>query len=206
MNNAIPINRSVLNHWIMKDAEYFRIWFVMLATAKYKDNTEEIEEQLVNMKRGEFVFGRKSWSKDWGISEGRLRTLIKKLLKDNMIQLVQNFNKFTIYKVVNYEKYNSQSSQQINHQESFYSQWFEESNYQQSYCHETNKQPSENQQRAIINPANNHIQESKERHKKDNNNIYNEIFDLYVQQGVINHRNLTKKNGGCNKQSFEAAL
>lgn len=56
--------------------------------------------------RGEFVFGRKKWCKDTGISEERLRRLITLMVKDNMISVVVFKGKFTIYKVVNYEKFN----------------------------------------------------------------------------------------------------
>jgi hypothetical protein len=112
MDDSIPICRSVFNHWIYEDAEFLKSWITMLGRAQFtKEPKNKIYMGIAyTLNRGEFIFGRQKWSKDAGISEERLRRLITLLLRDSMISLVAFKGKFTIYKIVNYEKFNQQSS------------------------------------------------------------------------------------------------
>lgn len=108
MNDAIPICRSVFKHWIYDDAEFLKTWITMLGRAQFTPEPKNCLYMGISytLHRGEFVFGRKKWCKDTGISEERLRRLITLMVKDNMISVVVFKGKFTIYKVVNYEKFN----------------------------------------------------------------------------------------------------
>jgi hypothetical protein len=166
----------------------------MLASAKYKESTEFLEEQIVYMKKGEFIFGRESWSKKWDITESKLKTLMKNLIKDNMIIKVKQYNKFTVYKIVNYEKYNSNYSQQDDQQQNLSYQRLCNVDDRQDDLMISGSNPPKDQQIIYINPANVHIQERKEGNKKEiSNSVLYDIFDLYVKQEIVNHRNLTKK-------------
>lgn len=175
----IKISRHIVDHWIYQDAEYFKVWFEMLYRARYLQEpvTRLIHGQLVTIKRGEFVFGRKSWSERLGISEQRLRTLIKRLVEDNMIELVKRYNKFTIYKVVNYEKNNQQGNQH----EILENQYLEGDDNQQNNQQSTTKQPSTNHQLT-----------TKEESNKDNN-IYTPIINYLNEKANKNFRATTKK-------------
>ena len=157
-----------MDHWIYQDAEYFKVWFEMLFRARYSTEpvTKLVYGQLVTLNRGEFIFGRKSWSERLGISEQRLRTLIKRLVEDNMIELVKRYNKFTIYKVVNYEKNN----QQCNQHEILENQHLEGDSDQQN-----------NQQLT-----------TKEESNKDNN-IYKYIVEYLNEKANKNFKPTTKK-------------
>ena len=140
----LRISRCIIDHWIYQDAEYFKVWFEMLFRARYSTEpvTKLVYGQLVTLNRGEFIFGRQSWSKRLGISEQRLRTLIDKLIQDNMIEVVKKYNKFTIYRIVNYEKYN----QHTNQQEMAENQYIQNSNNLQTNQQTTYNQPTNNLQ------------------------------------------------------------
>ena len=185
----IKISRCIVDHWIYQDAEYFKVWFEMLYRARYLQEpaTKLIHGQLVTIKRGEFVFGRKSWSERLGISEQKLRTLIKRLVQDNMIELVKRYNKFTIYKVVNYEKYNPQDNQH----EILENQYLEGDSNQQNNQQATTKQPPSNHQLTTK-------EERKEESKKDNkdnkvNNIYTPIVNYLNEKANKNFKPTTQK-------------
>lgn len=152
-----------MEHWIYQNAEYFKIWFEMIYRARYgiEPATQMIEGQLVTINRGEFIFGRKSWSNRLGVGEQVLRTLIKKLTKDNMIELVKQYNKFTIYKIINYEIYNQQSNQQ----------YVLENQYSEGYSNQLN-----NHQVTISQPPANHQLTTKEESNKDNK----DNKDIYI--------------------------
>lgn len=166
MDGWIKLHREIIDHWIYQDAEYLKVWLEMLIRARYWEgiSLELVGDQLVEVDRGEFIFGRPKWSKRLGISEQRLKTLILKMLKDDMIELVRKYPRFTLYRIKNYEKFNQQNNQQDNQQETLQPSGFEEcgnqQDNQQSNQRSTSSQPAPNQQ-----PTNN--KESKERSKKE---------------------------------------
>jgi predicted secreted protein len=110
MNDAVPICRSVLDHWIFQDPDYFKSWFAMIARARYIREPKIVNYQgtQCEVNYGEIIFGLNKWSSDYNISVQRLRTLIKRLTADRMIEVVRHTNKFTIYRLTNFEKFNSQ--------------------------------------------------------------------------------------------------
>lgn len=114
----LGIDRDIENHWIYQDAEYFKVWFEILLRTRFAEDpgTALYEGQTVRVEYGEFIFGRKKWSNRLGISEQRLRTLMKKLVDENMLEMKTSTNKFSKYFVVNYEKYNK-FNHLFNHQE-----------------------------------------------------------------------------------------
>jgi hypothetical protein len=112
-DDSIPICRSILDHWVYKDAEYLKVWLTMLSRARYSQGSKVVtyEKSLCTLNYGQFIFGRKAWSKKTGVSEQRLRGLIKKLITDNMLVVSSQTNHFTIYEIVNYAKFNQQQNQ-----------------------------------------------------------------------------------------------
>jgi len=115
MKNSIPVCRSVLTHWIYDDAEYFKVWFTMLARANYSIEPKQgiFEGLTYSLPRGSFLYGRRKWAATTGVSEQRLRTLIKLLEKDGMIINQQTTHKYTIYLIVNYDKFNPTKVQEV---------------------------------------------------------------------------------------------
>lgn len=115
IDDSIPICRSVFKHWIYKDADYLKSWLTMLGRAKYTTDTKiDIYQNIpYQLNRGEFIFGRKKWCEATGISEDKIRRLITLLLSDGMIKLVAFKGKFTIYSIVNYDKFNQPQSVKI---------------------------------------------------------------------------------------------
>lgn len=194
--DSIPICRSVQKHWIYKDAEYFKIWFEMLANARYgcKPKTDMYEGIIYTLKRGEFIFGRKSWSLRLNIGEQKIRTLIKKLIKENMLVEVSRTSKFTIYSITNYENFNPQDNPQDNQQKSNENQGFTQcgnlQDNQQNNQQVTDRQPPSNHQVTTKEESKEGCK--KEKNEKENNNIpYQEVYDYYLSLGLIKHKEYT---------------
>ena len=179
----IKISRHIVDHWIYQDAEYFKVWFEMLFRARYSTEpvTKLVYGQLVTLNRGEFIFGRQSWSERLGISEQRLRTLIDKLIQDNMIEVVKKYNKFTIYRIVNYEKYN----QHTNQQEMAENQYIQNSNNLQTNQQTTYNQPTNNLQVTTKKESN--------KDKKVNKEIYKYIVEYLNEKANKNFKPTTRK-------------
>lgn len=140
----LGLHRQIRDHWIYKDSQYYHVWSEMLFRARYSEesSTKLHEGELVTVGYGEFIFGRISWERDLKVSQQRLRTLIKKLLDDDMLVLIKVYRKCSVYKVKNYEKYNHQS----NHQPTLEQQGFESDTNHQSNSTPTTNQPPANHQ------------------------------------------------------------
>ncbi|WP_059050016.1 hypothetical protein [Paenibacillus senegalimassiliensis] len=185
MDGWIKLHREIINHWIYQDAEYLKVWVEMLVRARYWDEPgrELVGDQIIMVGRGEFIFGRPAWSRRLGISEQRLKTLIQKMIKDDMIELIQKYSRCTLYRVKNYEKFNQQDNQQDNQPEDQSCQDIErignQHTNQQMNQRSTSSQPAANQQ-----PTNN--KESKERkNDKKEKKKDNTAFEDYTSNPVL---------------------
>lgn len=139
LDNFLPVSRKLQTHWIYKDSSYLHCWLEMLFNARFSNEpkTDIYKGVLYTINRGEFIYSRPTYSARLGISEGKLRTLIKLLVAENMIEEIKSLgnNKPTIYKIINYNSYNIQPSERV------YFEGVEEHSNQVT----TKSQPSDNQ-------------------------------------------------------------
>lgn len=186
----VGLDRGIVNHWIYQDAEYFKVWFEMLYRARYgtEPHTELVDGELVNVNYSEFIYGRIKWSERLKVSEQRLRTLIKKLKAEGMIEVVSEHRKCTVYRIINYEKFNQQSNQQINHQNDQSYQGFEVgSNHltnQQSNQSPTSSQPAANQQLTTKEQGSNKVNKDN-KEKKDKKEYADYVFLTETEYGKL---------------------
>lgn len=204
MRGWIKLYRDITEHWIYQDAEYLKVWIEMLVRARHSDDaaTELIEGQLVTIQQGEFIFGRPGWSKRLGVSEQKLRTLLKKLINDDMIELTSRFNKFSLYRIKNYQNYNQQNNQQNNQQTnqqetaplqgefSFDDQHNNQQDNQQINPQVTSSQPANNQQPTTK-------EECKERKnvKKEKKKVIKTKYAEFVNMTEEEYNNLIAAHG-----------
>jgi hypothetical protein len=140
----IGIDRGLRDHWIYQDSEYLKVWMEMLFLARFSEepHTELIDGDIIKVEYGQFIFGRIKWSQRLKIGEQRLRTLMAKLKKEQMIELVLEHRKCSVYALVNYAKFNHES----NHQRDYIQQGImEDANHQTNHLL-TISQPSVNHQ------------------------------------------------------------
>lgn len=110
MAGWIKLQRDIMDHWIAQDNEYLAVWVRMLAEANFSDRKTVINGALVEVKRGQLVFGLESYSEKTGVSVRRLRKLLELLESDSMIDR-QKSNKFSLISIVNYAKHQDDDRQ-----------------------------------------------------------------------------------------------
>ena len=110
MAGWIKLQRDIMDHWIAQDNEYLAVWVRMLAEANFSDRKTVINGALVEVKRGQLVFGLESYSEKTGVSVRRLRKLLELLESDSMIDR-QKGNKFSLISIVNYAKHQDDDRQ-----------------------------------------------------------------------------------------------
>lgn len=109
MSGWIKLQRDIMDHWIAQDPEYLSVWIRMLSEANFEARTVMFNGQLINVARGDFIFGLDSYHAKTKVSVMRLRRLIKLLEKDKMINRVIK-PKYSVISIVNYDKYQSDNT------------------------------------------------------------------------------------------------
>jgi hypothetical protein len=104
MSGWIKIHREITEHWIFQDSEKFRWWVDMLFLATYEDNKILVKNQIVEVKRGQFIGSLSFFTKRWGISKERVINFLRLLLSDGMI-LKDSDRNVTLITICNYESY-----------------------------------------------------------------------------------------------------
>jgi hypothetical protein len=108
------MHRGYLKLWrktkdSIKGAIYLGFWAYCLLEAAYQQKTVTIHGQSVVLQPGQFVFGRKRWATELGLTEKQIRACIRKFsdnrFENAMIGVVQRYNKFTIYNILNWPIY-----------------------------------------------------------------------------------------------------
>lgn len=116
MEGWIKLHRQIRQHWVFKDADYFKAWITILTEVNHQSTKVLIEGELIECNRGQSINSLSTWvsilGDGWTIQ--RLRTFFKLLEKDNMIN-TEGLRKTTRLTVCNYDSY--QSEQQADNKE-----------------------------------------------------------------------------------------
>lgn len=121
MSGWIKLHRQIRNHWVFKNANYFKAWVVIISEVNHQSSKVLIEGELIECKRGQSINSLATWvnilGDDWTIQ--KLRTFLKLLEKDGMIN-TEGLRKTTRLTVCNYDSY--QSEQQADNKQTTNSQ------------------------------------------------------------------------------------
>lgn len=112
MEGWIKLHRKFLTWEWYQDSQTLHLFLHLLISACHKESNWE----GITLNRGQVITGRKSLSKQTGISERTVRSIIKRLKSTSEIS-VKTTNKFSIITINNYDSYqnnNSDSDQQKN--------------------------------------------------------------------------------------------
>ena len=107
----IKLHRALMEHWSSSEPEALAVWVRMLCEANYEDKKSNVYGQLVDVKRGQLIFGLDAFSLRSGVSVKKLRRIIDMLIKDGMLGR-QVFNRFSIITITFYDKYQDVGKQE----------------------------------------------------------------------------------------------
>ena len=141
MSGYVKINRSVLEHWIFKDAWKFRCWIDLISLANYSEQKVEIGGMLFTCKRGESLRSLETLAQRWGCDKSKARRFLQLLQKDNMIVL-KNETKTTRITICKYDDY--QSDENGNE-----TQTKRKRNADETLAHPNNKDKKDNKEKKV---------------------------------------------------------
>ena len=143
MNSWIKLYRKFVEWEWYSDVNCKVVFLHLLLTANHKVKRWQGREIGV----GEVVTGRNALAEEVGMTVQQTRTALKKLCESGEIE-VEHTNRFSVIKIVNFQKYQEKSKNQPtnNQVRDFEAQGFESGNTCEVNQQITNKQPTDNQQ------------------------------------------------------------
>lgn len=103
-NSWVKLYRKLLQSPIFENEKALKIWIWCLLKASYKDREQLVGLQVVNLKSGQFIFGRKKAAEELRMTESIIYKYIK-LLEDLQMISIESNNKFSIVTVEKWEDY-----------------------------------------------------------------------------------------------------
>lgn len=114
MNNGwILLHRQLQNKGYYKDSEYVHLWLHLLFEAKWEDTEFLYQGQIIEVKKGQLITGRKKLSEQTGINESKITRILSTFVKCGQIEQ-QTTNKFRLITVKNYDKFQTYPQQMNN--------------------------------------------------------------------------------------------
>ncbi len=200
----VALHRKIIDSPIFDNPKGLKVWLWCLCKANHKNNKVLIGTNLVEVKKGQFIFGRKKASVELGMTESTTYRLIKLLEKLEMISIDSN-NKYSILTINNWNTY---QGQQMNKEEMKKNNNKRRTNKQQHTMNisikeeeKNNKETSSEQQKNTNNNVKNVNNDLKKNKEKKSFNELEEIINDFtnneeVKEGIkefINYRKNMKK-------------
>lgn len=109
----IRLHRKILDCPVFGNEKLLKVWIWCLLKATHDDFNVTIGRQIVELKKGQFVFGRHMASDELMIPASTVWSHIKLLEKYEMLEIESN-NKFSIVTIANWELYQEDSGKSNN--------------------------------------------------------------------------------------------
>ena len=106
----IKVHRALLDHWCSTEPEALAVWVRLLCEANFESKKSMINGCLIDVERGQLVFGLDAFSKKSGVSVSKLRRIISMLESDGMISR-QKTSKYSLISIACYDKYQEDDRQ-----------------------------------------------------------------------------------------------
>ncbi|MGL5392724.1 MAG: hypothetical protein ACRDA8_15345 [Shewanella sp.] len=106
----IKVHRALLDHWCATEPEALAVWVRLLCEANFESKKSMINGCLIDVERGQLVFGLDAFSKKSGVSVAKLRRIISMLESDGMISR-QKTSKYSLISIACYDKYQEDDRQ-----------------------------------------------------------------------------------------------
>lgn len=86
----ILLHRKLIDSWVYQDSETLHLWVHLLLCASYNEKEYSYNGDLVKLKPGQFITGRKKLSIETGINESKIERVLSALEKAKKIEQQTN--------------------------------------------------------------------------------------------------------------------
>ena len=106
-NGWIKLHRKTLSSEVFKNEKLLKVFIYLLLKVESKEKEIEVKNKTVRLSAGQFYFDKETACKELGMSSSTIYYYLKKLEDLEIIHIRSN-NKYTVIKVRNWSKYQSQ--------------------------------------------------------------------------------------------------
>lgn len=112
-NGWIKLHRKLVDKGYYKKSQYVHLWLHLLLSANHKAKEFMWNNQIILIKEGQLITGRKQLSEDTGIPEGTVRDILEFLETQHQIHQ-QKTTKYRLITIVKWEDYQKDTSKSTN--------------------------------------------------------------------------------------------
>lgn len=109
----VKLHRKILENPIIQKPNYLALWIVLLLKANHKEKNFMWNGNIIVVKEGQMITGRKELSKETSIPESTIEDILKFLERQHQIQQ-QKTTKYRIITIVNWIKHQDKNSKSNN--------------------------------------------------------------------------------------------
>lgn len=113
MSGWIKIHRQVKDKAYYKDSEFIHLWLHLLLCANHANGEYLNGYEIIKLKKGQFVTGRKKLSLETGISESKIERILKVFESEQQIEQQTN-SRNRVISIVSWDKYQQTEQQTDN--------------------------------------------------------------------------------------------
>ncbi len=121
------MNRGFVKLWrksresgLIRNHAYWAFWTWCLISAAHKPTKFMAGGQTVELEPGQFIFGRKRWAEELGMTEKQVRLCVRVASdlrsEKGQIRAIRRASKFTVYEVINWHLYQDSASGEGQHE------------------------------------------------------------------------------------------
>jgi hypothetical protein len=157
----VKVWRKIEDSGLMQMPNTLALFMFLLLNATHKDKKVGTTTGIIELKRGQYISGRKELAARLKQTEQQIRTSIDRLVQLQILSVFST-NKYSVYVIENYSKYQDE----------------QESSNQQA----TNKQPTDNQQTTTKQECKKERSNTLVLSQADDNCPHQKIIDLYHEK------------------------
>lgn len=110
MNGWIKIHRQLKEKAYYKDSEFIHLWLHLLLCANHANGEYLNGYEIIKLKKGQFVTGRKKLSLETGISESKIERILKVFEIEQQIEQQTN-SRNRVISILSWDKYQETEQQ-----------------------------------------------------------------------------------------------
>ena len=100
----IYLHREILDHWVYKEPEAFKLWVTLLLLASHKEKSAPFSGGVIELKPGMFITSRPSLARRSGVHESKINRLLKRFEIEQQIEQ-RISNQCRVISIVNWPEY-----------------------------------------------------------------------------------------------------
>ncbi|WP_173915941.1 DnaD domain-containing protein [Halobacillus sp. Marseille-Q1614] len=113
MQGWIKLHRKIIQSEIFENEKMLKIFIYCLTKSSHKNTESRVGRQKVQLKPGQFIFGRKKAASELNMNESTVRDYLKILEEDDVITILST-NKYSVITVENWANYQSNDEEYDN--------------------------------------------------------------------------------------------